>query len=89
MAPPVKQAAIARGLAVYQPKKSEDPEFIQILRKLEPQIIVVVAFGQIIPQEILELAPFGCINVHGSLLPNTEVRLLSNGLSSTERKSPG
>lgn len=69
MAPPVKQAAIARGLAVYQPKKVRDPEFIQILRKLEPQIIVVVAFGQIIPQEILELAPFGCINVHGSLLP--------------------
>lgn len=69
MAPPVKQAALARGLAVYQPKKVRDAEFIRILKKLAPQVIVVVAFGQIIPQEILELPPFGCINVHGSLLP--------------------
>lgn len=57
------------GLPVYQPKKVRDPEFIQVVRDLEPEVIVVVAFGQIIPKEILEMPKYGCINVHASLLP--------------------
>lgn len=68
-ATPVKEAALAMGLDVYQPKKVRDPEFYQILKNLEPEVIVVVAFGQIIPESILNLAPCGCINVHASLLP--------------------
>lgn len=66
---PVKEAAIELGLPVYQPKKVRDPEFIEVLKELCPEIIVVVAFGQIIPESILCIAPLGCINVHASLLP--------------------
>ncbi len=57
------------GLPVYQPKKVRDPEFIQVMRELNPDVIVVVAFGQIIPKEILHMPKYGCINVHASLLP--------------------
>lgn len=69
MPTPVKEAALELGLPVYQPKKVRDPEFFEVLRELAPEVIVVVAFGQIIPQSILELPPYGCINVHASLLP--------------------
>ena len=66
---PVKEAAMELGLPVYQPKKVRDPEFIQVMRELNPDVIVVVAFGQIIPKEILHMPKYGCINVHASLLP--------------------
>ncbi|NCB91621.1 MAG: methionyl-tRNA formyltransferase [Clostridia bacterium] len=66
---PVKEAALEMGLTVYQPKKVRDPEFFKLLESLKPEVIVVVAFGQIIPESILNLAPYGCINVHASLLP--------------------
>lgn len=66
---PVKEAALELGLNVYQPRKIREPENLQILKELNPDVIVVVAFGQIIPTTILELAPYGCINVHASLLP--------------------
>ena len=66
---PVKQAAIDAGITVYQPEKARDEAFIDILRGYSPDVIIVIAFGQILPKEILELAPFGCINVHASLLP--------------------
>lgn len=69
MPTPVKEAALELGLPVYQPKKVRDPEFLEVLRELAPEVIVVVAFGQMIPQSILELPPYGCINVHASLLP--------------------
>lgn len=69
MPTPVKEAALELGLPVYQPKKVRDPEFLEGLRELAPEVIVVVAFGQMIPQSILELPPYGCINVHASLLP--------------------
>lgn len=68
-ATPVKTAALAHGLKVYQPARVREPEFVEELRKLKPEAIVVVAFGQIIPRSILELPPLGCINVHASLLP--------------------
>ena len=67
--PPVKEAALKAGLPVYQPATVKDPDFINLLRKIAPDVIVVIAFGQLLPKEILTLAPFGCINVHASLLP--------------------
>ncbi len=66
---PVKAAAVERGLPVYQPAKVRDPEAVEIIRKMEPDLIVVAAFGQLIPKEILEIPKYGCINVHASLLP--------------------
>ena len=66
---PVKEEAMKHGFPVYQPVKVRDPEFLQVLEKLDPDIIVVAAFGQIIPKSILELPKYGCINIHASLLP--------------------
>lgn len=68
-APPVKEAALAHQLPVYQPAKMRDGEALAILQELKPEIIVVVAYGKILPKEILDLPEKGCINVHGSLLP--------------------
>ena len=69
MPPPVKELALERGLPVYQPAKMRDGEALSILRELSPELIVVVAYGKILPKEILELPKYGCVNVHGSLLP--------------------
>lgn len=66
---PVKEEALKYGIPVYQPVKVREPEFVQVLRELSPDLIVVAAFGQLIPKEILELPPYGCINIHASLLP--------------------
>ena len=66
---PVKEVAVEAGIAVFQPRKVRDPEVVETLRGLNADVIVVVAFGQIIPESILTLTPYGCINVHGSLLP--------------------
>lgn len=67
--PPVKEEALALGIPVLQPQRVRDEAFIRELRELRPDVIVVVAFGQIIPQEILDLPRCGCVNVHASLLP--------------------
>lgn len=67
--PPVKEAALAHGIEVYQPKRIREPECVEYLRKYEADIMVVVAFGQILPKEILEMPKYGCVNVHASLLP--------------------
>ena len=66
---PVKEKALEYEIPVYQPKRVRDPEFIEVLRALAPEAIVVVAFGQILPKEILTLPPYGCVNIHASLLP--------------------
>ncbi len=66
---PVKLYAMEQGLQVYQPKKVREQAFIDNLKKLNPDIIVVIAFGQILPEAILQLPKYGCINVHASLLP--------------------
>ena len=66
---PVKETALEAGIPVYQPKRIREPENLEILKEYSPDVIVVVAFGQIIPEEILKLPPYGCINVHASLLP--------------------
>lgn len=68
--PPVKETALEYGIPVFQPRKVREPENIEKLRKYQADVIVVVAFGQILPREILELTPYGCINVHASLLPS-------------------
>ena len=67
--PPVKALALERGLPVFQPSKLRNGEAFQILQGLSPELIVVVAYGKILPKELLDLPPFGCVNVHGSLLP--------------------
>ena len=67
---PVKEEAVMHDIPVYQPEKvRNNPEFLEILKEINPEIIVVAAYGQIIPKEILELPKFGCINIHASLLP--------------------
>ena len=67
--PPVKEAALDLNIPVLQPLRVKDPEFIDLLRKLSPEVIVVVAYGRILPPDILSIPKHGCINVHASLLP--------------------
>jgi methionyl-tRNA formyltransferase len=69
MPPPVKELALRHVIPVYQPPKVRAPEFIELIRSLAPDVIVVVAFGQILPKALLDIPPLGCINVHASLLP--------------------
>ena len=70
MASPVKEFAIEKNIKIYQPLKvKNNVEFIQEIKDLNPDIICVVAYGKILPKEILEIPKLGCINVHGSLLP--------------------
>lgn len=66
---PVKACALAHELPVYQPEKIRNPECVEYLKTFEPEIIIVVAFGQIIPEAILNMPKYGCVNVHASLLP--------------------
>lgn len=65
----VKELALKKGLPVLQPEKARDAAFVEELRLLHPHLIVVTAYGQILPPSILELPPFACLNVHTSLLP--------------------
>ena len=67
--PPVKECAVAHGIEVFQPKKIREEENVEYLRKYNADIIVVAAFGQLLPKSILEMPKYGCINVHASLLP--------------------
>ena len=67
--PPVKQLALSHGIPVYQPTKMRDGTVAALLRELAPDCLVVVAYGRILPQEILDVPPRGCVNIHGSLLP--------------------
>lgn len=67
--PPVKVFAAERGIPVYQPKTLRGEEFDTLLHEIDPEMIVVVAFGMILPENVISYPRFGCINVHGSLLP--------------------
>ncbi len=71
MPPPVKELAISQNIPVFQPDslKRAPQEATEILNKFEPDVIVVAAYGKILPKEVLELPKYGCINIHGSLLP--------------------
>jgi len=66
---PVRRVAESRGIPVVAPEKIRDPELLETLKGWNPEIIVVVAYGRILPKTILDLAPYGCLNVHYSLLP--------------------
>lgn len=67
---PVKEFAVSKNLKIYQPEKvRKNIEFIEEIKKLQPDVICVVAYGKILPKEILDIPKLGCINVHGSLLP--------------------
>ncbi len=66
---PVKECALAHGIEVFQPKRVRETECVEYLAQYKPDIIVVAAFGQIIPRDILDMPKYGCINVHASLLP--------------------
>ena len=67
--PPVKVYALEQGLPVYQPNTLKDEDFANLLSELDPDIIVVVAYGKILPKNVLDYPKYGCVNVHGSLLP--------------------
>ena len=68
-APPVKEVALQNNISVFQPDKIRNQETYEMISNLKPDVIVVVAYGKILPIEILEIPPFGCINVHSSVLP--------------------
>ena len=61
---PVKEEAMKHDIPVYQPLKVREPEFVETLKKLEPDMIIVAAFGQIIPKTILDMPKYGCLNIH-------------------------
>ena len=67
--PPVKVYAEEQGLPVYQPNTLRDEAFASLLSEISPEVIVVVAYGKILPKNVLDFPKYGCINVHGSLLP--------------------
>ena len=67
--PPVKELAVKYNIPVFQPAKMRDGEALSILQKLNPELIIVVAYGKILPKEILELPKYGCVNMHASILP--------------------
>jgi methionyl-tRNA formyltransferase len=68
-APPVKELAQKQGLRVEQPEKAKDGSLAQLLKELKPEIVVVVAYGKILPKEVLDIPKYGCVNIHASLLP--------------------
>lgn len=67
--PPVKELAAANGIKVYQPVKMKDGTALEMLKEANPELCIVVAYGKILPKEILEYPKYGCINIHASLLP--------------------
>ena len=67
--PPVKQLALQHGLPVFQPNTLRDGEAMHILQSIRPELIVVAAYGKLLPLEVLELPKYGCVNIHASLLP--------------------
>src|SRR3954465_8141889 len=68
-APPIKKALAGRNLPVLQPPRIKTPDALNSIRELEPDVIVVMAYGQILPRELLEMPKIACINLHASLLP--------------------
>ena len=67
--PAVKTWAIEHDIPVYQPKRIRDAEAVELLQKQDARIFIVAAFGQLLPKEVLDIPPLGCVNVHASLLP--------------------
>ena len=69
VASPVKEVAVAAGIPVFQPENFREEETVEQLRALQPDICAVVAYGRILPQKVLDVPKYGCINIHASLLP--------------------
>ena len=69
VAPPVKERALELGIPVFQPEGFRDPLAVEELRALAPEVIVVAAYGRILPQSVLDIPRYGCVNIHASLLP--------------------
>jgi methionyl-tRNA formyltransferase len=68
-ASPVKNQAMAFGMEVFQPEKIKSPEAVETLKKIQPNVIVVAAYGQILPSSVLQMPKIACLNIHGSILP--------------------
>ena len=85
---PVKTVALKHQLPVLQPARARDPQFIEQLRVLAPDLIVVAAYGQILPEALLDIPRHGCLNVHTSLLPRHRVPRPSSGPSWRAMQSP-
>ena len=66
---PVKECALKHNIPVYQPVRARDEAFVEEMRTLKPDAMVVIAFGQILPKSLLDLPKYGCVNIHASLLP--------------------
>lgn len=66
---PVKETALRHGIPVYQPVRAREASFVEEMRALEPDVMVVIAFGQILSRELLDVPRYGCVNIHASLLP--------------------
>lgn len=66
---PVKESAVAHGIPVYQPERGNDPELRLLLERLQPDVLIVIAYGKILPEALLEIPVYGAINVHASILP--------------------
>ena len=66
---PVKKLALEHGIPVFQPAKMKDGTALEMMKSLSPDLVVVAAYGRILPKELLDVPPLGCVNVHGSLLP--------------------
>ncbi|MFR0768689.1 MAG: methionyl-tRNA formyltransferase [Dysosmobacter sp.] len=86
---PVKEYALSQGLTVYQPTKMRDGTALELVKSLAPELIVVVAYGRILPKDILDVPPLGCVNVHASLLPKYRGAAPSTGPSSTVTRETG
>ena len=69
VASPVKEVALAAGIPVFQPENFREEETVEALRELKPDVCAVVAYGRILPQKVLDVPTFGCINIHASVLP--------------------
>lgn len=87
-APPVKRIALAHDIPVFQPVTLKDGTALEEIRQLSPELIVVAAYGRLLPRKILELPAKGCINVHSSLLPKYRGLPPSIGRCSTGRRRP-
>ena len=88
MPPPVKELAEKNGIPVYQPLKVRDPEFVDIIRGLKPDVIVVVAFGQILPKALLDIPPTAASMSTRHCSPATVARHRSTGASSMAKRKP-
>lgn len=85
---PVKVQAMEYDIPVYQPVKLREQENVDIIREYAPDVIVVAAYGQILPESILNIPKYGCVNIHASLLPKYRGAGLSSGQSLTARRRP-